>query len=68
MKLKKGLKYHVENSSLLIHVLNIAYSGGNNYIKARLRLTNKFNGIFYEEKYFKLNLENIAHWKLWQLI
>tara|TARA_R110000868_G_C10972634_1_gene770620 strand:+ start:8487 stop:8630 length:144 start_codon:yes stop_codon:yes gene_type:complete len=45
-------------------VLNIAYSG-NGYIKARLRVTNKYNGIFYEDKYYKLKIERIQHWKVY---
>jgi len=63
MDIKKGCKYYVEGSDLLIHVLNIAYSG-NGYIKARIRETNIRNGIFYGDRYYKLYKDKIQHWKL----
>ena len=64
MTIKKGQKYYTENSDLLVHVLNVAYSGGG-YIKTRLRISNRYNGIVYEDKYYKLILSKINHWKLW---
>lgn len=43
--IKKGSKYYVEGSDLLIHVLNVAYSGGG-YIKARLRISNRYVALY----------------------
>jgi hypothetical protein len=60
--IKKGSRYYVDGSDLLIKVLNIAYSGGG-YIKARLWITNRYNGILYEDRYYKLDIGKISHWK-----
>jgi len=67
MEIVKGGKYYVEGSDILIHVLNVAYSG-KDYIKARIRETNIRNGIFYGDKYYKLDRNKIRHWKIYDAL
>ena len=63
VKLKRNQKYFVENSDLFIIILNVAYIGDGHNMKIKLRLQNKYNGIIYEEKYYRLSKAAIAHWK-----
>lgn len=65
VNLKRKQKYIVENSNLIILVLNVAYSGDGDTMKVRLQLRNRHNGIFYEEKYYRLSKAAIAHWKVY---
>ena len=54
--------YTTNNSDLLIKVVSVAFSC-EEYIKAKLILTNKKNGILYHDaKYYKLQRELISHW------
>jgi hypothetical protein len=61
MIIYKGF-YTTDNSDLLIKVVSVAFSC-DEYIKAKLILTNKKNGILYHDaKYYKLQRELISHW------
>jgi len=62
MNLRKGF-YATENSDLLINVVNVAYQN-DEYVKAKIQLSNKKNGIVYDirPKYYRLIKENIKHW------
>ena len=62
MNIRKGF-YTTENSDLLIHVVNVAYQN-DEYVKAKIQLSNKKNSIVYDTrpKYYKILKNNITHW------
>lgn len=62
MNIRKGF-YTTENSDLLIHIVNVAFQN-EIYVKAKIILSNKRNGIIYDTrpKYYKVLKENITHW------
>lgn len=62
MKLIKHGGYITDNSDLLIFINKIFYEN-NEYIKAKITLTNKRNHLFYETKTFKIFKNKITHWK-----
>ena len=61
-EIRKGF-YETNNSDLLIHVVNIAYQN-DEYVKAKIQLSNKKNYIAYDirPKYYKILKNNIKHW------
>ena len=62
MIITKGL-YVTDNTDLLIEVINIPYQN-TEYIKMKVNLSNKRNGIVYEtRKNYKVYRKNIPHWK-----
>jgi hypothetical protein len=56
--------YTNEKSDLFVHIHRVTYRDVNNrYIKVKLSLSNKHNGIVYElNQNYKLYLDNIKHW------
>ena len=60
MIITKGI-YTTNNSDLNIHVLNVAYRCAD-YVKAKIMIVNKRNGIVYDTRYYKLYYKNITHW------
>lgn len=62
MNIRKGF-YATDNSDLLINVVNVAYQN-DEYVKAKIQLSNKKNGIVYDTrpKYYKILKNNITHW------
>ena len=63
MKLIKGASYTADNSDLSILIMRIGYRCPE-YTKAKIHITNKHNGIFYQTTgYMKLCYDKISHWK-----
>ena len=62
LKIRKGF-YTTENSDLFVHVVVVAYEN-EQYIKAKIQLSNKKNGIIYDRRprYLKIFKKNITHW------
>ena len=58
--LKEGASYTSPLSDLLIRVHKIYHIYESGDVKARISITNKKNGIFYELKTYKLLLSDIA--------
>lgn len=61
MIITKG-RYVTDYTDLLVEVLNIPYRN-TEYIKMKVNLSNKHNGIVYEtRKSYKVYRKNITHW------
>jgi hypothetical protein len=58
-------QYTTDQSDLIITIDKITYlDPDRKYVKVKLTLANKHNGIIYEQRRnYKLNLEAIKHWK-----
>ena len=55
--------YVTDNSDLVIDVIKSSY-WNNRYIKIKINLYNKHNGILYESRTnYKVYWENISHWR-----
>ena len=61
MKIVSGTRYTTSTSDLFMYVLAVFHED-DTYIKAKIKLTNKHNGIVYEIKTHKLNKKLISHW------
>lgn len=55
-------KYTKDNSDLLIDLISAEKISDDIY-RVHLRLTNKNNGIYYEDKIYSLNINIISSWK-----
>jgi hypothetical protein len=64
MRLTKGF-YESELSMLRVEVVKVSYDHPTKpYVKAKLTISNKKNGIVYETKRnYKLIKDKISHWK-----
>ena len=60
--------YSNEKSDLLVHIHKVTYRDKNKkYIKVKLSLNNKHNGIVYEQnRNYKLYLDEIKHWSKYE--
>lgn len=63
MKLSKGKIYTIDNSDIVVKVLNIVYTD-DTIIKAKCVIAHKSDGMIYEVKYLRLNKERISHWEV----
>ena len=62
IKIFSGNTYTSENTDLAILVIKVRYRG-EEYIKFKGKLFNKYNGIEYEHRNYKVYYNNITHWK-----
>lgn len=62
MNLVQGAYYETDNSDLLMYIIKIRYKN-DDYVKVKMTISNKINGIEYQTKTFKLYWKNIIHWK-----
>jgi hypothetical protein len=64
MILTRGF-YESHLSDLRVEILKVSYDNINKpYVKVKLNLTNKRNGIIYEtRRNYKLDKKRISHWK-----
>jgi len=67
MKLEKGRSYSADNTDLKIKIMQI-YSDNEERIIFRGLLVNKYNGIIYENRKYRIEKSKIGHWKPWPVL
>jgi len=60
--LKNKATYIVDHGTLQMYIIKIFHEN-DTIIKFRGILSNKYNGLVYENKNYKLPKERISHWK-----
>jgi hypothetical protein len=67
--LEKGKRYTTDHCDIYIHILNIPYRN-TEYYKVKAKIFNKHNGIFYEQKYYKIprHIPIQYNWKTTKLL
>ncbi len=63
MIIKSGASYYTENSDLVITIIKVRYRA-DDYFKAKAKISNRYNGIIYQNKNYKIYYKNISHWKI----
>jgi hypothetical protein len=58
----KKADYFCEQSDLKFSIIKISFVS-KTYFKCKAIITNRHNGIFYEQGSFKIFFANIQHWK-----